>query len=79
MAVAALEWNVEATGTSGPQQVVGHRLQGEPGRVGVEMPGRQLGQRPGLAVCDDLLDHGVVAVFPLGLQRGGGLGNAGCY
>jgi hypothetical protein len=32
-----------------------------------------MGQGRGLAVRDDLLDHGVVAVFPLGPQRCGGL------
>lgn len=59
---------VEGGGQSagGPQEVVGHRPQGEPGGVGVEVSRGQAGQGGGFAVGDDLFDHGVVAVFPLG-------------
>ncbi|MER8162067.1 hypothetical protein [Streptomyces sp. NPDC094472] len=56
-------------GACGPQQVVGHGPQSQRGGVRVELPRRQVGQGPGFAVGDDLLDDRVVMVLSFGLER----------
>jgi hypothetical protein len=53
----------------GPEQVVGDGSGGQPGGVGGELPGRQVGQRPVAEVGEELLDHGVAAVLLLGLDQ----------
>ena len=46
-------------GTGGAQQVAGDGGAGQPGGVGGERPGRQVGQGPLVPVGEDLLDGGV--------------------
>ena len=53
----------------GAGQVVADGGQGEPGGIGREVPRRQVRERPGAQVCEDLLDDGVIAVLRLGLDR----------
>jgi hypothetical protein len=53
-------------GSGGAQQVVGHRPQGQPRGVGLEVPGGQVRERAGLPVRDGLLDHSVAAVVEFG-------------
>lgn len=77
-AVVALARKAEARAPVARTQVVGHRPQSQPGGVGLEVPRGQVGQGKGLAVGDDLLDNGVVAVPSLGLQgRGRVVGEEG--
>ena len=49
-------------GPGGAQQVEGHGRDDQPRGVRVEVPGREVGERAGVQVGDDLLDDGVVTV-----------------
>ncbi|WP_146877313.1 hypothetical protein [Actinomadura madurae] len=69
VAVVARAWKAEASLPVTCSRLKRHRPQGQPGGACVEVPGGQVGQRAGLPVGDDLLDHGMVAVVALGLQR----------
>jgi hypothetical protein len=53
-------------GACGPDQVVGHGCDGQPGGVGCELPGRQVSQRAVVQVGEELLDDRVAAVLLLG-------------
>src|SRR5262249_17811283 len=56
-------------GAGGAQQVVADRGEGEPGGVGREQAGGQVGERPAGPVSEHLFHEGVVAVLFFGLQR----------
>src|SRR5690606_33053794 len=59
-------------GAGGPQQVVRHGPQGQPGGVRLEVPGGQVGERGGLPVRDRLFHDGVLPVVQFGLKHAEG-------
>ena len=69
VAPRALAWNGAGQRAGGAGQVVADGGQGQPGGIGREVPRRQVRERPGAQVCEDLLDDGVVAVLRFGLDH----------